>query len=145
MPYPATYALAKKACSTKPVKAVTKDNGLKANILDYIERSQAIMDKIEVRLQHTLQTSPEVIVWGTGQLALKLLVETSLGKARIAAFVDGNPINHGKVLCGSPILSPEKIRNMSQPIIITTILHQQAITSTIRDKMGLSNPIVLLQ
>lgn len=118
---------------------------MKETILTYIARSQASMDKIEARLQQTLQTSSEVIVWGTGQLALKLLAETSLGKARIAAFVDGNPINQGKVLCGAPILAPEKVRGMTQPIIVTSILHQKAIASTIRDKMGLSNPIVLLQ
>jgi 2-polyprenyl-3-methyl-5-hydroxy-6-metoxy-1,4-benzoquinol methylase len=145
MPYPAIYVVAANTRSTNQAVAVVKDTGLKDTILTYIARSQASMDKIEACLQQTLQTSPEVIVWGTGQLALKLLAETSLGKARIAAFVDGNPINQGKVLCGAPILAPEKVRGMTQPIIVTSILHQKAIASTIRDKMGLSNPIVLLQ
>lgn len=145
MPYPATYVLAAKSRNAEPREDIIKDTALKETILDYIARSQTIMDKIEARLQQTLKTSPEVIVWGTGQLALKLLVETSLGQARIAAFVDGNPINHGKVLRGSPILPPEKIRGLTQPIIITSMLHQEAIASNIRDKMKLSNPIVFLQ
>jgi 2-polyprenyl-3-methyl-5-hydroxy-6-metoxy-1,4-benzoquinol methylase len=145
MPYPAIYLLARKSQISRQAEVVVKDVNLKETILTYIARSQMLMDKIEARLQQTLRTSPEIIVWGTGQLALKLLAETSLGKARIAAFVDGNPINHGKVLCGSPILPPEKIRGMPQPIIITSMLHQAAIATTIRDKMGLTNPIVMLQ
>jgi len=145
MPYPATFVLAMKSENAEPRADIIKDTALKETIVDYIARSQTIMDKIEARMQQTLKTSPEVIVWGTGQLALKLLAETSLGQARIAAFVDGNPINHGKVLRGSPILPPEKIRGLTQPIIITTILHQEAIASKIRDQMKLTNPIVFLQ
>jgi hypothetical protein len=84
-----------------------------------------------------------VIVWGTGQLVLKLLAETSLAKAQIAAFVDSNPINKGRMLRGVPILAPEQIRNSPYPIVVTTILHQQEIAEQIR-RMGLPNKIVLL-
>ena len=55
---------------------------------------------------------------------MKLLAETSLGEAEIAAFVDGNPINHGKMIRGVPVLAPEKIRSMPQPILISTTLHE---------------------
>ena len=47
-----------------------------------------------------------LLVWGVGQLAMKLLAETSLGKANIAGFVDSNPIHQGKKLHGHPILIP---------------------------------------
>ena len=101
------------------------------------------MDAIETKLQLVLAESPQVIVWGTGQLAMKLLAETSLAKAQIVAFVDGNPINQGKMLRNVPILSPEQIRGMSQPIVVTTTLHQQEIADEIYS-MALSNKVILL-
>lgn len=85
-----------------------------------------------------------MIVWGTGQLAMKLLVETSLGKANIGAFVDNNPINHGKMLRGVKISPPGALTGLDGPILITTILHQQAIAEQIQS-MGLKNEIVFLQ
>ena len=75
---------------------------------------------------------------------MKLLVETSLGKANITAFVDNNPINQGKILRGIKIIPPQALIGLDEPILITTILHQQAIAEQIR-RMGLKNEIVFLQ
>lgn len=40
---------------------------------------------------------------------MKLLTETSLAHADILAFVDNNPINHGKILHGKAIIQPQNI------------------------------------
>jgi len=85
-----------------------------------------------------------VVVWGAGQLALKLLVETSLATARIAAFVDSNPVNQGKVLRGVSVISPEAARGLAAPIVIATVLHQQEIAEQIRE-MGLPNDLLFLR
>jgi SAM-dependent methyltransferase len=143
MPYPALYSFSVKSSQSSLAFTPERDDQLVAKINNYIFQSRAIMEGIEAKLQSTLTGSPQVIVWGTGQLALKLLAETSLAKAQIAAFVDGNPINQGKVLRGVPILAPEQIRNLPYPIVVTTILHQQEIAEQIR-RMGLANDIVLL-
>jgi len=143
MPYPALYGFWVKSSQSSLAFTPERDDQLVANIKIYISSSRAIMDGIETKLQQTLTGSPQVIVWGTGQLALKLLAETSLAKVQIGAFVDGNPINQGKVLRGVPILAPEQIRNLPYPIVVTTILHQQEIAEQIR-RMGLPNDVVLL-
>ena len=92
-----------------------------------------------------LERSPEVVVWGTGQLAMKLLAETVLGKARIAAFVDGNRMNHGRVLRGVTIVAPEAVRALPQPIVVTSTIHQDAIARTIKDQLRLPNEVILLR
>jgi SAM-dependent methyltransferase len=97
----------------------------------------------ETKLIESAPKYPQVIIWGTGQLAMKLLAETSLANAQIVAFVDGNPVNHGKILRGVPILAPEEIVEMDQPIIVTSILHQKAIAYRIR-QLELSNKVILL-
>jgi ubiquinone/menaquinone biosynthesis C-methylase UbiE len=140
MPYPAVFAVARCAA---PV-LWQQDRELRRHIGDYIQRSQALLDRIDRKIRRALPPGGGVIVWGTGQLAMKLLLETALRDARVIAFVDGNPINHGRTLAGVPILAPEQLRGRSEPIFITTIIHQQAVLNAIREKHKLTNPIILL-
>ncbi|HBY09363.1 MAG TPA: methyltransferase type 11 [Chloroflexi bacterium] len=141
--YPAVYGFWKKLAA-RPIASFRPDTHLAAQMDAYIRESRTILDGIEKRLQAVLAQSPRVIVWGVGQLALKLLVETSLGKAEIAAFVDSNPINHGKVLHGVKIFVPEAIHIMHEPIVITSTLHQASIAKQIRG-MGLENKLIFLK
>ena len=87
--------------------------------------------------------SQQIIIWGTGQLVMKLLAETSLGQANITAFIDNNPINQGKNLHGVKIHPPEALYGFNEPILITTVLHQEAIAKQIQ-KMGISNELIFL-
>ena len=144
MPYPATYGFFLRDSSSPARVGWRKDPELRQKIGDYITASQAMMDNIEIKLRGALKNSPEVIVWGTGQLAMKLLSETCLGKAAIVAFVDGNPVNHGQMLLGRPILAPSQILHFSQPIVITSILHGSEIALGIREQLKLANPIILI-
>ena len=41
----------------------------------------------------------------TDRLLRLMLAGTALGRARIAGFVDGNPINHGRLLHGQRIIA----------------------------------------
>ena len=143
MPYPAVFSFFTKNSPATESGPLEKDSELRVRILDYITRSQAIMESIDKRIQEVLQKNAEVIVWGTGQLAMKLLGETCLAKAKIAAFVDGNPINHGKLLKGSPILAPSQSQGSKQPIIVASIIQGQAIAQAIK-KLNLPNPVILL-
>ena len=123
-----------------------QDQALRDALLEYIAQSRTIMDGIEATLRPlAAPDAPPIIVWGTGQLTLKLLVETSLGHARIAAFIDGNPINQGKTLHGQPVLAPERLRDLPpHPVLIATRLHQQAILTTLRDELGVDNVVITL-
>jgi len=123
--------------------AVNPDLALKPAILRYIERSSALLETIDACIREALASSQELIVWGTGQLTLKLLAETCLSQARITAFVDSNPIHQGRRLAGAPILAPGAIRDYRQPILIGTMLHHREILSQI-EKLGLEHRIILL-
>lgn len=144
MPYPALFAFWRRGEGAASRFAVRKDEMLVKQIERYIALSQTMMDAMDSHLRAALARSPEVIVWGVGQLAMKLLVETCLGRARIVAFVDGNPINHGKKLKGVEILPPSGIVGLPQPIVITTTLHQAAIADRIRNEMRLANELIFL-
>ena len=141
--YPAVFGFWKKAKVQKAIH-LRIDQKLISQLDAYIQQSSLILQEMEEVIKNALLDSPRLIIWGTGQLAMKLLAETSLGKAEIVAFVDNNPINQGKTLHGVKIISPEAIRERLEPILITSTLHQQAISEQIHE-MGLLNRVFLLK
>ena len=143
MPYPAIYSVSVINDQRRNQFSMAKDVELVSNISDYIAKSRTILAKIDNKIQQVLAKSNRLIVWGTGQLVMKLLAETSLAKADIVAFVDNNPINQGKMLKDTPIISPEKIGNLPHPILVTTLLHQKDIAKQIKF-LGLSNEVIFL-
>jgi len=86
----------------------------------------------------------QIVVWGAGQTILKLLAVSRLARARIAAFVDTNPMLHGKHLRGAPILSPEALGSFPQPILVGSLISQEPIARRIRE-LGLPNRVLFLQ
>ena len=119
------------------------DHSFLAGLRDYISASQRKLDEIEERLVPFASGKKPLMVWGTGQLTMKLLAETSLRSAHITAFVDGNPVNQGKSLKNIPIISPREITDRETPILLATLLHEKAIREAIQ-KLGLTNPVVAL-
>jgi len=141
--YPAVFGFWKKTTKSENLP-MNKDHALRIRIEEYIRSSRQMMAAIELSIAQMLNEKRPIIVWGTGQLAMKLLAETSLAHAEILAFVDNNPINHGKSLLGKSIISPLDLDKWDAPILITTLLHHKIIAKQIRD-MGISNEILFLQ
>ena len=142
---PAIFGFYRKSkTSPAPVK---KDSDLRAAIQLYISRSRRLMDEIDTHLTQALEGNSPVLVWGTGQLTMKLLLETALRNHTIAAFVDGNPINHGKVLRGVRVLSPRELQEggWGQPIVVGSLLHGKEIVKGIRERYGLENACIELR
>jgi FlaA1/EpsC-like NDP-sugar epimerase len=142
MPYPAVYGFWRRAAAARPLR---HDAELRLRIEDYIRRSRSLMDRYEMRIRALIDRSPELMVWGTGQLTMKLLNETSLGRARIQAFIDGNPINQGRSLNGVRIVAPSAIETVDKPILVASTIHFEAISRTIRERFGDTVDVVGLE
>jgi SAM-dependent methyltransferase len=123
---------------------LTKDESLKTKIQQYIALSSDLMQSMNERLLEELAHCSEVALWGTGQLAMKLLNDGPLRTANIRACVDGNPVNQGKQLRGIPILAPNQLNGIDCPIVITTTLHETEIRRNIH-ALGISNRLVSLR
>jgi 2-polyprenyl-3-methyl-5-hydroxy-6-metoxy-1,4-benzoquinol methylase len=119
------------------------DSTFRGQMERYIKESRAVLQAIDLQLQKVLASSKEVIIWGTGQLTMKLLCDTALKDAKVVAFVDGNPVNVGKTLRGVPIIRPEQLEDQKTPIILATLLHTEGIRNRIIS-LGLANPVVTL-
>jgi SAM-dependent methyltransferase len=142
MPYPAVYGFWRRGAGAG---AIRQDVGLRPRIEEYVRRSRIVMDKYEARISALIHSSPELMVWGTGQLTMKLLNETSLGQARIAAFIDGNPINQGRTLHGVRIVAPDALDVIDRPILVASTIHYEAISRAIREKFGEAVEVVGLE
>jgi FlaA1/EpsC-like NDP-sugar epimerase len=138
--YPAIYCFGQK---TQSKSISVKDDTLRIQVETYIRESATILQTMESRIQKALHQCNRLIVWGTGQLTMKLLAETALRKADVVAFVDSNQINQGKSLRGIRVIAPDEIYQYSEPILISSTLHQESIVHQIK-QMGINNPLIML-
>jgi SAM-dependent methyltransferase len=140
MPYPALYWFARKSSGRLSIE---KDDALRADLENYVTASRALLARIDANIRRLLNKYSEIIVWGTGQLTMKLLADTCLRDAKIAAFVDGNPINQGKLMRGAKVLAGSQIHAPEMPILICSLINATCILETIRD-LKLPNRVVTL-
>lgn len=141
MPYPAIYIFAK--AGTAVPATVEKDVTLPERLLAYVRVSAELMNRIDAHLRENLRNGAPVIVWGTGELTAKLLVDTALAHADIVRFVDSNPVNQGRLLRGVPVVAPSELRSGDEIIVVASILHHEAIVRAVR-ALGLRNPVLRL-
>ena len=142
-PYPALWAIAR-AEEPERRAAVERDMELVDSIREYIDASSARLTGVDRHLDDVLRGVPEVVVWGTGQTTLTLLTGTRLGGARVVAFADSNPVYHGRLLAGTPVVPPESLTSFDAPILIGSMLHHRAIADRIRE-IGLPNRVITLE
>ena len=141
--YPAVFGMFRDLGLAWRESDVIADPDLPKKIEAYIRGSAAMMGRIDEHLSAELRKHKTVILWGAGQLAMKVLALTCLEKISIRAIVDSNPILRGKRFRGSPVVSPGEISGSSEPIVISTLLHANEIAAQIRAQ-GLSNPLISL-
>ena len=119
------------------------DQELPSRIAAYIQHSAELMESIHSHLASELANTEQVILWGAGQLTMKLLALPCFAETHVRALVDNNPILRGKTLAGASIVGPQEIAGTPEPIIIATLLHADEISTQIR-RLGLNNPVLSL-
>jgi SAM-dependent methyltransferase len=142
--YPATFGLFRDHAATDQRPFVC-DQELPSRIAAYIQHSAEQMQSIDHHLAGALADKQRVILWGAGQLTMKLLALPALSRIQVQAIVDSNPTLRGKTLRGAPVIGPQEISGTaeSSAIVIATLLHAGEIMAQIRD-MGLRNPVLPL-
>jgi hypothetical protein len=137
--YPAVYAFARYEVQC-PLEA---DHSTHSCLLSYEAESSARMAEIEQILQRRVAAGP-IVVWGAGQLTMRLLAGGVLTQAQIHAVVDANAVHHGKVLRGVTVKSPQEfVRSglVDAPVIIGSLVNFESIERSIR-ALGLPNQVV---
>jgi SAM-dependent methyltransferase len=143
--YPAVFGLFRDSGSATYQRPVVCDQELPSKIDDYIRHSAEQMQRIDRHLAGALDDMPRVILWGAGQLTMKLLALPSLLRVQVQAIVDSNPTLRGKTLRGASVVGPHEISGTPEStlVIIATLLHSDEIMAQIRC-IGLRNPVMPL-
>lgn len=121
-----------------------RDDDTEVRLLEYIHQSQTVDARLRQIIERTAAIGKPIIVWGVGTHTQRLLADGGLDKADICLFVDSNPKYQGKQLRGIPIVSPESLQQHTEPILICSRVFQREIQEQIRDRLRLSNELLLL-
>ena len=106
--YPATFGMFRDHAD-QDQRPVVCDEELPSRIAAYIQHSAEQMQRIDHHLAGALGDMERVILWGAGQLTMKLLALPSLSRIQVQAIVDSNPTLRGKTLGGAPVIGPQAI------------------------------------
>lgn len=139
--YPAVYCFARKHSQEFNI---VPDKNLKTQLKDYVNKSEELMLLLRKSLSKTFAKISKVLIWGTGQLTLKLLLEPVFQKVEIVAFVDSSPVQRGRTIMGKPVLSPGQLDNYPFPILISSLVNEVSIMETIRS-LRLFHPVYTLK
>lgn len=140
---PVIYGLFKKSDLPIPI-SYPHDNQTEASLKSYIDQSAQADRLIQTSINKVVDAGKSIVIWGTGAHTLRLLATSRLGNAKICAFVDSNPRYQGKSLNNVPIISPDKLKELSQPILISSRVYQEEIAKQIRIELNLANEIIKL-
>jgi len=128
--------------SDAPSGDVANDRSARAALARYVEQSEQRERPMRGFVARLADTQQPLVVWGCGTLTLRLLATSELGRANIVAFVDGNRRWWGKSLRGITIHAPHELQGRSEPILVSSVGHQQAIAAHIERQLGASHPVL---
>ncbi len=129
---------------TLPPVSFSYNNQTEFSLKKYIDQSVEADQHIQRSINKVVDTGSPIIVWGTGAHTLRLLASSRLGDANILAFVDSNPRYQGKKLNAVTIISPQDLKKLSAPILLSSRVYQEEIESQIRAELNIDNEIIKL-
>ena len=138
--YPVISALFRKTGRSEG-RAISRCCGARNSIEAYLKLSAN--DLVADLIQRLVDGGREIVIWGAGQYASRLLSNTSLSRCRIRFFVDRDAKKQGGHLGSVPVLAPSALAGHVGPVVVCAALHSAEIKAEIRG-MGLQNEIVVL-
>jgi len=141
--YPAVYTLYQKRTPKKPPERIAPSFKVRDSIVSYIKKSRR-QDKWP-KIDRIAKSQQEIAIWGAGSYTMRLINNTSLGKCKIAFFIDKDDKKQGMKIKGVPIFcSPDRLKSFNGVIVICAALYSDEILKEI-EKMGLNNEIITMR
>jgi SAM-dependent methyltransferase len=129
-PYSAAFGLFEKVSSDLQWGPVPSDPDLAPAIGKYVEKSSKLMGEYARVIDEQVGSGP-VVVWGAGQLSMKLLAGPLAG-VKIEAVVDGSADKWGMHMGDAEVVSPDAIGSSESPILVTSVHHFASIAADIK-------------
>ncbi len=97
----------------------------------YVDLGRERLAGLEKVLASLADSGEEVILWGAGSLAARLMETASLGAARIVGVVDSNTGLHGKTFAGHVIAPTASLRGRRTPVLVASYVWAEEICNTL--------------
>lgn len=128
--YPAIFGLYRRPERPRPSPSITRDDSLEAGLRSYRDASDQLLAEFGRRINLQVPDGP-LIIWGVGQLAMKLLAGPLQHRA-ISAIIDTSEAKWGQHIRDLQIASPTALRDDDEtPILVTSIHHLESIEASI--------------
>lgn len=115
-----------------------------SSIRRYIETSRERLAALEGVLAPLVASGEEVILWGAGSLASRLLATTSLAFVNLVAIVDNNTGLQGKTLASCRIEAPSSLRGRRTTVLVASYVWGEDIRRTLTDDYRYEGRVVTL-
>lgn len=126
--YPIFYSLYKNG--TKCESNLKFDKTVINSFNEFIIQSKTQNNSDNI-IQTLIQSQEEVIIWGAGQYALRLLASSNLSKTNIIGFIDSDRSKQNKIIDNYKIFSPDYIKDRNVTILICSALYAKDIIKKI--------------
>jgi SAM-dependent methyltransferase len=132
--YPAVFGLFERAAADGEAHRAAEppDVALGEAIRAYVRGSEQMLEGLDAWLRAEVGRGP-VVVWGAGQLAMKLLAGP-LRDTRVEAIIDSAHDKWGGCFGDVPVIDPARLDELDDgdvPILVASIHHQDSIVSAI--------------
>jgi SAM-dependent methyltransferase len=141
---PNLFALFQKRTDLLLERAIKSDDETRRNLSTYISNCRSKELEVDQIIGKLVSDGAPILIWGTGAQTMRLMENSQLSSAKIAAFVDSNPKYQGKSIKGIPVVSPSSIKDENIAILVCTRAYQDAIERQIKDELKLKNRVVKL-
>ena len=135
-------AVYRKGSLTTPELAFDADTA--TGLERYISACAADDQRLRAKIDAVVDEKRQILVWGVGTHTGRLMATSRLAQAQIVAFIESNSRYHGRMLQGRPILSPQALKNHTEPVLVSSRVFQQEIAEQIRNDLGCPNELILL-
>ena len=99
--------------------------------------------KLEGVIDEIVDTKRPIVIFGTGNYARSIMINTNISKAQIVCFVDNDKSIQDTIFFGYSINPPEFLKEIEADILILSMLGHEQIKNQIHD-MEISNKIIVL-
>jgi SAM-dependent methyltransferase len=110
----------------------------------YVEMSRERLAALEGTLAPLVASGEEVVIWGAGSLASRLLATTSLARVNLAGVVDSNSGLQGKTLASQTIEPPATLKGRRTTVVVASYVWGEEIRRTLVDDYRYEGCVVTL-
>lgn len=110
----------------------------------YVEMSRERLAALEEALAPLVASGEEVVLWGAGSLASRLLATTSLARINVAGVVDNDSGLQGKTLLGRAIEPPAMLKGRRTTVVVASYVWGDEIRRTLIDDYRYEGRVVTL-